>query len=340
MFGDATRLPGSHLDDNEGDFLDFDNDGDLDLYVSSVFVPGKLYRNVDDGVGSVDFELVDTTESGLAFTVSLNVDMDAADLDGDGDYDFMVARDTFNPNVLALNTTQVPDTTPPWFGNVDALGPQSAGADPIPLRVAVYDNAPYYVTWYDDVHIEVSVDGCRLPDIPATSSGGQLFRAEVPGNLVGNVELTPRATDEHGNTATAAPITYSATTALAVGGPFGAGTDGSLGEPQLSAASVAFPGSTLHLSGSNLAPGTLWFLSLNSAPLAIPLPVPGVMLLNVGGIQYLLLGGAADAAGCALVSLPLGPTVPSGLSVYFQLIALDGTADLFASSKGLEVTTQ
>ena len=175
------------------------------------------------------------------------------------------------------------------------------------------------------------------------TAGGQIFRGELPGNLLGSVSYGVRSEDEYGNSGSSATSSYNGTTAAAIGGTYGTGTTsaGQGVEPGIAALSVAFPGTTLYVGGSDMPAGATWFLSLNSAS-SPPIPVPGLLTLNVGGINYDVVTGTADSAGCAVVPLPLSAGVPGGGSVFFQLFSLDGATngDLLSSSKGLEVVIQ
>ena len=337
VFGDATTLTNSGADDNEGDFLDYDNDGDLDLFVCNFSGTNKLYRNIDSGSGSVGYQFV----SGGSPSGSRNIDADACDVDKDGDYDIFVARDSGqNTNKYFENTTNTPDTHAPYSVKAESVGDQTAGTSPVAMRGAVYDNAPYYITWYNKTAAEVTVNGHSIPDVKMITSGGQLFRAELPGNLIGNVAYRVRSADEYNNTGFSPTQNYVGSTGLSIGGTYGAGSNGSLGEPTLEALSVAFGGTTLHVAGGNAPASTLYFLSLNSASTP-PIPIPGIGVLNVGGITFVTLSGTTSSAGDAVVSLPLGASVPTGASFYMQFFTLDGLGgDLLASSKGLEVTFQ
>ncbi|HKX45577.1 MAG TPA: FG-GAP-like repeat-containing protein, partial [Planctomycetota bacterium] len=217
VFGEQQILAGSGADDNEGDFVDVDGDGDVDLYVANFSGSDKVYVNT--GLASGDFALLTLAESGTGgVTSASSLDADAADVDKDGDYDVFVAMDVFQPNVYMENVGGGPDVSAPYIPRVENDGDRVAAPGTFSVRAQVYDNAPYYITWYVDTELRVSVDGFALPALPMPSSQGQIFRAVVPANLVGPVSYTVHATDEYGNAGASAPEALVATTALAVGG--------------------------------------------------------------------------------------------------------------------------
>ena len=345
IYGDETTISGTTADAEESDFIDFDNDGDLDVYLANFSGVDTLIENNDTGSGPLGFDVVPTVLTGLGTSGTLAHDADVCDVDGDGDYDVFTARSATGPgsNEYFENVTQAADTTAPSLSGLEDLEDADASPEVRAVRVAVFDNAPYYVTFHNDTVLEVTVDGCRLPDVSMASSGGQLFRGELPGNLLGSVSYAARSSDEYQNSATSAPAAYASTTALPVGGAFGTGTvSASTGvEPGLSALSVAFPGTTLYVATTDLPPGGAWILALNSAA-SPPIPIPGLVVLNVGGVNYATLPGSADAVGCAVVPLPLSAAIPSGASLFFQAFSLDAATngDLLSSSAGLEVVTQ
>ena len=88
----------------------------------------------------------------------------------------------------------------------DVLADADATAAPRAVQVAVYDNAPSYITFANDSALELTVGGCPLPDVPMASAGGQLFRGELPGNLVGDVSYLARSSDRYANTGTTTSI--------------------------------------------------------------------------------------------------------------------------------------
>ena len=74
----------------------------------------------------------------------------------------------------------------------------------------VYDNAPYYITWYNPTQLNYRVDGGAVTSVTALSSGGQVFRGEIPGNLVGTIEYWFTSQDEYGNAGQSATLSYVA----------------------------------------------------------------------------------------------------------------------------------
>jgi hypothetical protein len=205
VYGNLTTLSGSGDDDNEGDFLDYDNDGDLDLFVANFSGQDRLYRNNINGGTNFSF-----TEVSFPFNNRIALDADCCDVDGDGDYDIIVANDNNAPNYYMENITQVADTHAPYLPNLEQAGNRTAGAAPTVVRVHVYDNAPYYITWYNVTTLTYTVDGSGGATIPALSSGGQIFRAEIPGNLVGTIAYSFTSSDEYGNAGSSAIRNYVA----------------------------------------------------------------------------------------------------------------------------------
>jgi hypothetical protein len=327
-----SSLAGSGADDNEGDFIDYDNDGDLDLFVANFSGSDKLYRN--NGTGFLEGPVATITAG------ASSLDADAADIDKDGDYDLIIAEDQGSANKTVINVTQIPDTHAPYIPNVENKGNRSAAPGVFPLRAQVYDNAPYYITWYNETSTEVSVNGFTIANLPSRSSAGQIFRTEMPANLVGNVQYRFISSDEYGNTGQSALEAYTATTGLAYASTFGAGTAGASGTPSLEALSVGYDGSTLYLGADGVTAGFPAILVAGSAGLPSPLPLPGIGNLNIGGSVLLQVPTTMDASGQAVFALGVPAGFPS-VSLYFQLFGVDGVGgNLVSTSAGLQVVTQ
>jgi len=339
-FSNITILTGSAADDNEGDFIDYDGDGDLDLFVANFSGGDKLYRNNSNGtVGSFSY-----TKVGLGTSYgATSLDADACDVDGDGDYDIIVAEDNNQNNTMLINVLNNPDTHAPYLPNIEDIGNQTAAAAGDPVRVHVYDNAPYYITWYNPTSMNVSVDGVNLPAIPAMSSAGQIFRGVLPGNLVGNVGYSFTSSDEYGNTGSSSTVNITNTFGGSFQSTYGTGTVGTTGgEPTVTSLSVPFAGSTAYMAvSSGASAGTLAILGIGSASSA-PVTVPGLLTLNVGGVPIVSASGTLDANGDYVVPVPVPSTVPVGSHVFAQGFVADATGggQAFASSKGLDVVTQ
>ena len=332
VFSIVQTLSGSGADDNEGDFFDYDNDGDLDLFVANFSGSDKLYRNNGSGVyGSI----VDTISGGAA-----SLDADAADIDADGDYDLIIAEDNGAANKTVKNTTNTPDTHAPYIPNVENDGNRTAAPGVFPVRAQVYDNAPYYITWYNPTSTEVSVDGFTIADIPSMSSQGQIFRTEMPANLVGAVSYKFKSQDEYGNAGESSAQNYTATTGIAYANNYGTGTAGLGGTPALHALSVAYPGSDLYIGADGIAANFPYVLVVATSGLPFPIDLGIYGNLNITGLTILTVNGNVDASGEATFAFGIPATLPS-TSLFFQIFGLDGTGGkLLSTSDGLEVVTQ
>jgi hypothetical protein len=85
-----------------------------------------------------------------------------------------------------------------------------AGSPPTIVRAQVYDNASYYITWYNATAIEYQVDNGPLIFVPMRSSAGQIFRGELPGELAGTITYRVRSSDKYGNVGFSASKSYVA----------------------------------------------------------------------------------------------------------------------------------
>ena len=325
-------VPGSSGESEEVDFVDFDGDGDLDPVLAPFSGDNFLYEN--DGTGLMSL-------AGKSMDLPTLHDIEACDLDGDGDYDLMIGAEQ-SINAVLLNTTQVPDTTAPWFAGVEPQADSVAEPGAFALRAAVGDNTAFELFEALDVAAQVRVGGCLAGEFSAVHSGAQIFRTELPANWLGEIELTWRATDLLGNTSSAAPLTYTATSALDVSNSFGAGTASSVTglEPGLECGTVPFAGTSLALCLRGAA-NSDYLLGVFTAAAPAPVSLPGIGLVNVTGAQLVFVSGQLDDEGRGLWSTALPPVLPPGLEVFAQAFTAEGSVggDLFASTQGLAIRT-
>ena len=116
LFEDVTDLVGEGLDDgsyNTGcGWADYDNDGDLDLYVASHWtdqydwVPNRLFRNDGEDLGSPGGWSFVNVASPLGYNIGSGANTTASvwgDYDGDGDLDLYLCNMTGTANELYRN---------------------------------------------------------------------------------------------------------------------------------------------------------------------------------------------------------------------------------------------
>ncbi|TDJ66848.1 MAG: VCBS repeat-containing protein [Planctomycetota bacterium] len=206
IFAPGVVVSGAGSDDNEADCFDYDNDGDLDIYVANFSGQDRIHRNNNNG-GS-GFSFTNVTGSVLPSLSRTGLDADCCDIDNDGDYDVMVGNDNGQGNYLVENVGNTPDTHAPYIPNVEQAVDRTIGSLPTVVRAQVYDNAPYYITWYNPTWVEVTVDGGAPVSYPAVSSAGQIFRAEIPGGLAGTICYRFVSEDQYGNQGQSVQLCY------------------------------------------------------------------------------------------------------------------------------------
>lgn len=215
VYANTTVLPNSASDDEEGDFIDYDNDGDLDIFVANFSGQDRLYRNRNDG-GS-GFSFVDVTASQLPTWGPISKDMDACDVDGDGDYDAFVGESLHVANVYLENITGIPDQFAPYIPQIEQAPNRVPSATPTVIRAQVYDNAPESITAFNQTLLMYSIDGGAPLGVDMTSSGAQIFRGEIPGTVVGTIVYWVNSSDEYGNTGVSAVRAYTSNSGASAG---------------------------------------------------------------------------------------------------------------------------
>jgi len=216
----GVALPNSGDDDNEADWFDYDGDGDLDVFVANftkATTADRLYRN--DSVTN-NVPVFANASNQITQTPYISLDADACDVDGDGDYDVFAASDGNSPQVYFENISNVADAFAPYMPRIEQAPDRAPGATDTVVRVHVFDNAPYYITYFNTASLKYRVDNGAVETAPMTSSGGQVFRGLLPGALQGTVTYWVEASDGQGNLATSASRTYEAFEPGTIGGPY------------------------------------------------------------------------------------------------------------------------
>ncbi len=199
VFGANFTVPNSGNDDNEVDWLDYDNDSDVDPYVSAFRGADKFYRNQFIETGSVN--LVQVTIHSGSGTSTLAAD--PGDMDNDGDLDIIEAQDAGGNEVLLRNNLNVPDPHAPRLPNVKALVASAPTSAKRRVVVRVFDNANQENFIHATGVLNFTVNGSPK-QVPAKYAGGNLWLAFIPGYWTGTISYTMSVTDRAGNTGTSA----------------------------------------------------------------------------------------------------------------------------------------
>jgi hypothetical protein len=353
VFTFALNAPSSAADEEEADFIDYDNDGDLDVFVANFSGRDQLHRN--DLAGGV-VTLTNVTTSSVPNVSSISRDIEVADLDLDGDFDAMTANGSGDRrNVYYENVTGSLDVHAPRIPALEQVSNGPTGATPIAVRAHVLDNQPDYLTRFNTTTLEHRINGGAWIGSPMSHSGAQVFRGELPPNLSGSIEYRVRSIDPRGNVGVSTSRVFSpgfAAVSYCTAGTSSGGCVASLsaiGAPSVSASS----GFTLSVSGAEGQRQGLVFygvsgpLSTSFPPggtgfLCVKLPVQRMAVSNSGGAAF-QCDGALQYDWLAYVTAnpgALGAPFASGVSVHAQCWLRDGGSPGGSIlSQGLEFAT-
>jgi hypothetical protein len=322
------------VDEQEGDFLDYDNDGDLDLFVANFSGTNLIYQsslaqgldpNVDGLIHRAGTGLAPALELPVSGNGGTSLDADCADMDNDGDPDIVLVNDANRQNRYYQNVLGVPDTHAPTFHGLTMQGDKATGTATV-IHAQIRDNASYYVTNFYDTQLIYTVDGGAPTNVAMFAQGGMQFRGVIP-DLPGIIAYHVECTDLAGNTGVSSTEVF-----LAGGGnawsDLGSGLAGVTGIPSLVGSGSLLPGSSGALTLSNAAPSAAALLFVSFAN--TPTPFKGGTLLTVP--VFLSVGVTTNIGGGFVLpwaSWPAG--LSPGTSIYFQYGIADAAAPVGVS---------
>ena len=187
--------PNPTVDDNDSRFIDFDNDGDLDLLIAALGGPDRIYRN--NGLGT----FTQVTTGVLPAITDSSLDIKVGDVTGDGKPDIITAQGESGSfqNRIYVNTGPA-DTVKPTIKLVEQAPSRTLG--PWVIRTEVFDGTTSDRGYDDDgVFLVYTVNGGKQQTVEMLWSGNSLWRGVMPAGLpaCATVEYFVRAHDVSGN---------------------------------------------------------------------------------------------------------------------------------------------
>ena len=318
-------------DEEDGDFGDYDNDGDPDFFVANFSGTNYLYQSGiaqghDPGTQAiihrtgVAFGQAPAPELPSNFNGGRSLDGEWFDVDGDDDLDILLANDDNQGNWLFRNVLGVPDTHAPSFQGVTLQGDKPNGTDTV-IHAAVRDNAPLQLFRFYAAELVYSVDGGAAQSVAMFHQGGQQYRGVIPAQTDAVIEYHVEVSDPAGNSGVSGSHIFT----QGGSGPWtdlGGGLAGVAGVPSLVGTGPLTVGSAGSLTLSSAAPSSTCALFVSIA--STPAPFKCGTLVPVPVAIHLTL--VTNGAG----SLPLAwgswPSGLSGASLFFQYAIADGAA--------------
>ena len=212
----AQISPNPTVDDNDSRFIDFDNDGDLDLLVAALGGADRMYRN--NGTGT----FTQVTTGILPSIVDSSLDVKVGDVTGDGKPDIITAQGESGAfqNRIYVNTGPA-DTVKPTVKLVEQVPSRTAG--PWVVRTEVFDGTSSDRGYDDDgVFLVYTVNGGKQQAIEMRWSGNNLWRGVIPASVpaCATVAYFVRALDVSGNTVESPVKTFVVAGSCGVPGDF------------------------------------------------------------------------------------------------------------------------
>ena len=212
----AQISPNPTVDDNDSRFIDFDNDGDLDLLVAALGGADRIYRN--NGTGT----FTQVTTGILPSIVDSSLDVKVGDVTGDGKPDIITAQGESGAfqNRIYINTG-LADTVKPTVKLVEQVPSRTAG--PWVVRTEVFDGTSSDRGYDDDgVFLVYTVNSGKQQVIEMRWSGNNLWRGVIPASVpaCATVAYFVRALDVSGNTVESPVKTFVVAGSCGVPGDF------------------------------------------------------------------------------------------------------------------------
>jgi hypothetical protein len=340
IFGPLNTVPGSGNDDNEVDFHDYDHDGDVDPFVSGFSVTDKFYKNQFVETGSVALVQVTGLAQG-AGTRTLSADV--GDMDNDGDADLIFAEDSNINEVLLENHINTPDPIAPRLTSISQLSPGAANSTPRAVTVRATDNVNLEYFRNATGFLLITVNGA-LKIASARWSGGNVWRAEIPGYWAGTVGYQFAIADHAGNLGISPAAAY--TNALTGFSTYGAQTPGCHGSQTIavnSAPTVPNPDFAITCTGAPPSTVQLCLITNSQGSGSDPFGLGFALWVGiVPGGQVYGVDSFVDPTGfeTALVAIPNFPWLV-GTNYYFQFIHAEAScAQFLSASPGGHLTLQ
>ena len=174
--------PNPAVDDNDSKFLDYDNDGDLDLIVARLGgTAERIYNNNGSGVF--------TEVTGLITAISdSTLDVKVGDLTGDGRLDIVTAQGESGSfvNRIYVNVTGPIDTRAPRIVGTEQLANTANLAGPYVVRAAILDDMSSDRNFFNKgITLKYTVGAGPMQSVVMRHSGGQVYRGVLPGQPCG-----------------------------------------------------------------------------------------------------------------------------------------------------------
>lgn len=198
--------PNPSVDDNDSKFLDFDNDGDMDLVIGRL---GGTSERVYENDGNGNFTQVPIITSISDSTLDIVV----GDLTGNGKLDIVTGQGESGNyrNRIYINNGPS-DTLPPRIISTEQLDDTDDTAGPYAVRASILDDMSSDRNFFDKgVFLNYTVDGGDLQQVAMRWSGGQIYRGEIPGQNGGVIEYFVTAIDFADNEGTGDALSFTVT---------------------------------------------------------------------------------------------------------------------------------
>ncbi|MFN0205953.1 MAG: FG-GAP repeat domain-containing protein [Planctomycetota bacterium] len=339
-------------DENEIGFVDYDSDGDLDAVAASFDGINYLYKNETAqgaATSAANTFLKRTsvlgTETELASpgTVANSwLSIETGDLDNDKDTDLFFTHDEASTSAAVhINTLGAADLIAPRIPIVQILGSVS-GPSPSPRRVAaqVYENADTSQLRDAVGTLKFTVNGGPAISKLATWCGGNLFRSEIPGYWVGQLQYWMEVTDRAGNTGTSQ--VQNVVIPSAGISNYGFSTPGCSGAQSIfvnSAPSVQNPEFVVH--ASNCPPQTLNLMLVSDGQdlVGTDLQLGVIFFVDTTSPEFVGFDAPSDITGLASVPVSLVPLAPLvGNTYYAQIVSYWGSGPCSPTTTNLTST--